>query len=161
MLSTTALLIRPVILSGGSGTRLWPLSTAERPKQFLPLVGEHSLLHETFARLTDAMFAPATVICGAAHVDQVRETASGAGFEAVRVVAEPAPRNTAAAIALAALTAENADELLLILPSDHHIEQPERFRETVADAVEAAEAGLIVTFGMKPTRAETGFGYVE
>ncbi len=155
-------LIRPVVLSGGSGTRLWPLSTTEKPKQFLPLVGERSLLHETFARLDNAaLFSTPIVICGATHVAHVLAGASDAAAGDVRVVAEPSARNTAAAVALAALTAETVDELLLILPSDHHIEQPDRFRETVAAARPAAEDGLIVTFGMKPTRAETGFGYVE
>lgn len=154
--------IRPVILSGGSGTRLWPLSTAARPKQFLPLIGERSLLHETFARVLDpAQFAPPTIVCGIAHVDQVRAAGAEAGLVGFRIVAEPVARNTAAAIALAALTAVDGDELTLILPSDHHIEQPKRFRRTVAEAVPAAERGMIVTFGMIPTRIETGFGYVE
>lgn len=153
--------IRPVILCGGSGTRLWPLSTAARPKQFLPLVGEHSLLHETFARLSGPAFAPATVICSANHVGQVSATALDAGEGRPRVIAEPSPRNTAAAVALAAVTAADQDELLLILPSDHHIERPEEFRATVERARAGATAGLIVTFGMAPTRAETGFGYVE
>lgn len=154
--------IRPVILSGGAGTRLWPLSTAEKPKQFLPLVGETSLLSQTFARSSDAvLFSSPLVICGAGHVDQVRATAADAGFTGLRLIAEPAPRNTAAAIALALLTASHDDELLLILPSDHHIARPEVFRATVDAARAGAEAGLIVTFGMKPTRVETGFGYVE
>ncbi|GAC1579517.1 MAG: mannose-1-phosphate guanylyltransferase/mannose-6-phosphate isomerase [Sphingomicrobium sp.] len=154
--------IRPVILSGGAGTRLWPLSTAECPKQFLPLVGDSSLLAQTFARVDDsALFSEPLVICGAAHVDQVRTAAADAGFTQMRIVAEPAPRNTAAAVALAVLTARNDEELLLILPSDHHIERPDRFRATVDAARAGSDAGLIVTFGMKPTRIETGFGYIE
>ena len=161
MLSSDAR-IRPVILSGGSGTRLWPLSTAERPKQFLSLIGEHSLLYETFARVQDSvLFSPPTVICGAAHVEQVQSEALVAGCSPVRIVAEPVGRNTAAAVALAALTAEHAGELLLILPSDHHIKRPDLFRATVDAARDGARAGLIVTFGMKPTRIETGFGYIE
>ena len=153
--------IRPVILSGGSGTRLWPLSTAARPKQFLPLVSDDSLLHETFARLADpVLFGAPTVICGAAHVEQVLAEARSARAGTVRIIAEPCGRNTAAAIALAALTA-GPDELLLILPSDHHISDPATFRATVDAARAAAAAGTIVTFGMKPTRVETGFGYVE
>lgn len=153
--------IRPVILSGGSGTRLWPLSTPARPKQFLPLVGETSLLHETFARLNDAvLFGTPTVICGTGHVEQVLAEARSARAGQVRIVAEPCGRNTAAAIALAALTALS-NELLLILPSDHHIHDPAVFRATVDAARAAAQDGIIVTFGMKPTRVETGFGYVE
>ncbi|MEO5640481.1 MAG: sugar phosphate nucleotidyltransferase, partial [Sphingomicrobium sp.] len=154
--------IRPVILSGGAGTRLWPLSTAERPKQFLPLVGETSLLKQTFERVADPLlFSSPTVICGAGHIAQVRECAASAGVEKVRLIVEPAPRNTAAAVALAALTALDADEELLILPSDHHISRPDDFRTTVDAARPGAQAGLIVTFGMRPTRVETGFGYVE
>ena len=155
-------LIRPVILSGGSGTRLWPLSTAERPKQFLALIGDRTLLHETFARTHDpALFSAPVVICGARHVADVRASAAEAGAADARIIAEPCARNTAAAVALAALTASSDEELLLILPSDHHIERPADFRATVAAARGAADDGMIVTFGMKPTRADTGFGYVE
>ena len=154
--------IRPVILSGGAGTRLWPLSTPGQPKQFLPLVGETSLLAQTFERTTDpVLFSSPLVICGAEHAEQVRMTATGAGISTLRLIAEPAPRNTAAAIALALLTAAHDDELLLILPSDHHIARPDAFRATVDAARAGAAAGMIVTFGMKPTRVETGFGYVE
>jgi mannose-1-phosphate guanylyltransferase/mannose-6-phosphate isomerase len=153
--------IRPVILSGGSGTRLWPLSTPARPKQFLTLVGQTSLLHETFARLADpVLFGAPTVICGKGHVEQVLAEARSARAGQVRIVAEPCGRNTAAAIALAALTARS-NELLLILPSDHHIHDAAAFRATVDVARAAAQDGIIVTFGMKPTRVETGFGYVE
>lgn len=153
--------IRPVILSGGAGTRLWPLSTAARPKQFLDIVGDGSLLRQTFERIADpVLFSTPTVVCGPGHVAAVEEIAAAAGTTA-RLIVEPAPRNTAAAIALAALTAEAPDELLLILPSDHHIAAPDRFRATVDAARAGAASGLIVTFGMKPTRVETGFGYVE
>lgn len=154
--------VRPVILSGGAGTRLWPLSTAERPKQFLPLVGETSLLAQTFERIRDpVLFSAPIVVCGAAHLDQVRATATDAKVIELRLIAEPVPRNTAAAVALAVLTAAGDDEILLILPSDHHIARPADFRAAVDAARAGAEAGMIVTFGMKPTRVETGFGYVE
>ncbi|MEO6247380.1 MAG: sugar phosphate nucleotidyltransferase [Sphingomicrobium sp.] len=158
--------IRPVILSGGAGSRLWPLSTASRPKQFLPLVGETSLLAQTFARTDDPiLFSSPMVICGTGHLDLVRAAADEAGAtgstDMPRLIAEPVPRNTAAAVALAALTARHGDELLLILPSDHHISRPADFRATVDAARAGAESGMIVTFGMKPTRVETGFGYVE
>lgn len=153
--------IRPVVLSGGAGTRLWPLSSNARPKQFLNLVGDTSLLHQTFDRIADPiLFSAPTVICGPGHVAAVEECAAAAGT-AARLVVEPAARNTAAAIALAALTAQSPDELLLILPSDHHIADPAGFRATVDAARPGAAAGLIVTFGMRPTRVETGFGYVE
>jgi mannose-1-phosphate guanylyltransferase len=154
--------IRPVILSGGAGTRLWPLSTTDRPKQFLPLVGPTSLLAQTFERTRDpVLFSPPLVICGERHLDQVRATAADAGTDEVRLIAEPAARNTAAAVALAVLSARHDEELLLILPSDHHIADPAGFRATVDAARAGAAAGLIVTFGMRPTRVETGFGYVE
>jgi mannose-1-phosphate guanylyltransferase len=153
--------IRPVILSGGAGTRLWPLSTAARPKQFLDLVGDGSLLRQTFDRTADrVLFSAPTVICGPGHVGSVEEIAAAAGTSA-RLIVEPVARNTAAAVALAALTAESPDELLLILPSDHHIAAPDRFRATVDGARAGATSGLIVTFGMRPTRVETGFGYIE
>ena len=154
--------VRPVILSGGAGTRLWPLSTAERPKQFLPLVGDTSLLEQTFARVDDpVLFAAPVVICGKSHIGPVRDLAAKAAVRELRLVLEPSARNTAAAVALAALTATHDDEELLILPSDHHIERPADFRTTVDAARAGAAAGLIVTFGMRPTRIETGFGYVQ
>ena len=153
--------IHPVILSGGAGTRLWPLSTEANPKQFLTLVGDTSLLRQTLDRVADPiLFSAPTVICGPGHVAAVNQVAGEAGAT-VRLIVEPVPRNTAAAVALAALTASSPDDYLLILPSDHHIADPARFRATVDAARPGADAGLIVTFGMRPTRVETGFGYVE
>jgi mannose-1-phosphate guanylyltransferase/mannose-1-phosphate guanylyltransferase/mannose-6-phosphate isomerase len=145
--------IRPVILSGGSGTRLWPLSRAGRPKQFLALTGPESLLKAT-ARRAEAWGAP-IVVAGA---DQAGAVA--AELPDARLVAEPCARNTAAAIALAALEAEEG-ELLLVLPSDHHIEDENAFRTAVETAAPLAQAGWLVTFGIAADRPETGYGYIR
>jgi mannose-1-phosphate guanylyltransferase/mannose-1-phosphate guanylyltransferase/mannose-6-phosphate isomerase len=152
--------ITPVILSGGSGTRLWPLSRADRLKQFLTLSGEHSLIQETALRVADAdMFAPPMVVAGAAQGPEIEAQLAGAGIAGARLVVEPAARNTAPAIALAAFAAA-PDDLLLILPSDHFIADADAFRGHVAAARAAAEAGWLVTFGMTPDRPETGYGYI-
>ncbi len=144
--------IRPVILSGGAGTRLWPLSRIGRPKQFLALAGEDSLLKQTAARA--AHWGVPWVVMGA---DQAGMTA--AELPDARLVVEPCPRGTAAAIALAALTAE-PDDLLLIMPSDHLIADEAAFRAAVAKGAPAAAAGWLVTFGIAPDRAETGYGWI-
>ena len=145
--------IRPVILSGGAGTRLWPLSRAGRPKQFLALAGDESLLKAT-ARRAAAWGAP-IVVAGREQALAVRSEVPDA-----RLVLEPCPRGTAAAVALAALAAA-AGELLLIMPSDHHIEDDEAFRAAVATAAPLAQDGWLVTFGIEPERAETGYGYIR
>ncbi|HEY0011400.1 MAG TPA: sugar phosphate nucleotidyltransferase [Allosphingosinicella sp.] len=153
--------ITPVILSGGSGTRLWPLSRADRLKQFLTLSGEHSLIQETALRVADAdAFAPPMVVAGAAQGPEIERQLAGAGISGGRLVVEPAARNTAPAIALAALAAA-PDDLLLILPSDHFIADAAGFRGHVAAARAAAEEGWLVTFGMTPDRPETGYGYIR
>ncbi len=145
--------IRPVILSGGAGTRLWPLSRAGRPKQFLALAGEESLLKATARRS-----AP----WGAPIVVAAREQALAVRGEVpdARLVLEPCARGTAAAVALAALAANEGD-LLLVMPSDHHIEDEEAFRAAVATARPLAADGWLVTFGIMPDRAETGYGYIK
>jgi mannose-1-phosphate guanylyltransferase/mannose-1-phosphate guanylyltransferase/mannose-6-phosphate isomerase len=146
----------PVILSGGAGTRLWPLSRRARPKQMLDLAGGGSMLALTAGRVADpALFAPPVLVGGkdqAAAMAKILPKAS--------LILEPAARNTAPAIALAALDADK-DDLLLILPSDHLVTEPERFREAVRRAVPYARDGWIVTFGMKAERGETGYGYIE
>ncbi|HZF94764.1 MAG TPA: sugar phosphate nucleotidyltransferase [Allosphingosinicella sp.] len=153
--------ITPVILSGGSGTRLWPLSRADRLKQFLTLSGEHSLIQETALRVADpAMFAAPMVVAGAAQSEEIEAQLAAAGIASPRLVVEPAARNTAPAIALAALAAA-PDDLLLVLPSDHFIADAAAFRAHVAAARAAAEDGWLVTFGMTPDRAETGYGYIR
>jgi mannose-1-phosphate guanylyltransferase/mannose-1-phosphate guanylyltransferase/mannose-6-phosphate isomerase len=152
--------ITPVILSGGSGTRLWPLSRADRLKQFLTLSGEHSLIQETALRVADsALFAAPMVVAGSAQSAQIEEQLAAAGIASARLIVEPAARNTAPAIALAALAAA-PDDLLLILPSDHFIADAAAFRAHVAAARAAAEDGWLVTFGMTPDRPETGYGYI-
>jgi len=146
--------IRPVILSGGAGTRLWPLSRAGRPKQFLALTGgDESLLRAT-ARRAQAWGAPIVVAA--------REQALAVRAEVpdARLVLEPCARGTAAAVALAALAAAPG-ELLLVMPSDHHIEDEAAFRGAVAIAAPLAAEGWLVTFGIAPDRPETGYGYIR
>ena len=145
--------IRPVILSGGAGTRLWPLSRSGRPKQFLALAGPESLLKATAERASG--WGRAIVV---APLDQ--EAAVRSEVPDARLVLEPCARGTAAAVALAALAAE-AGELLLIMPSDHHIEDEAAFRAAVAVAAPLAAEGWLVTFGIEPDRAETGYGYIR
>jgi mannose-1-phosphate guanylyltransferase/mannose-1-phosphate guanylyltransferase/mannose-6-phosphate isomerase len=145
--------IRPVILSGGAGTRLWPLSRADRPKQFLALAGEESLLRAT-ARRAAAWGAP-IVVAGREQALAVRAEVPDA-----RLVLEPCARGTAAAVALAARAAGEG-ELLLVMPSDHHIEDEAAFRDAVATAAPLARQGWLVTFGIAPDRPETGYGYIR
>ena len=146
----------PVILSGGAGTRLWPLSRRARPKQMLDLAGQGPMLAQTAERVTDpALFAPPLVVAGK---DQAAPIASV--LPKAELILEPAAKNTAPAIALAALSVDK-DDVLLILPSDHLVAEPERFRDAVRRAWPFAQDGWIVTFGMKPERAETGYGYIE
>ncbi|HEX8642518.1 MAG TPA: sugar phosphate nucleotidyltransferase [Allosphingosinicella sp.] len=152
--------ITPVILSGGSGMRLWPLSRQDRPKQFLALSGECSLVQETALRVSDpADFAPPLVVAGEAQGPEIEAQLAAAGIPGARILLESAARNTAPAVALAAFAAD-ADDLLLVLPSDHFIADAAAFRAHVAAARAAAEADWLVTFGMTPDRAETGYGYI-
>lgn len=149
--------ITPIILSGGAGTRLWPLSRRARPKQMLDLTGAGSMLALTARRVADAgLFAPPVVVAGADQADAIEAELPNIGA----LILEPAPRNTAPAIALAAL-AGAPDELLLVLPSDHLIADADGFREAVRKGLPFARDGWIVTFGMKAERAETGYGYIE
>ncbi len=153
--------IHPVVLSGGSGTRLWPLSRAAYPKQLMPLVGERSLLQETIHRVDDArQFAGPVLICNDEHRFLVAEQLRELGCKPEAIVLEPIGRNTAPAVAVAALMAQ-PDSVLLILPSDHHIVDAATFRTAIAVAAKAAEAGSLVTFGIKPTTPETGYGYIR
>ncbi|MBA2921194.1 mannose-1-phosphate guanylyltransferase/mannose-6-phosphate isomerase [Sphingomonas sp. MAH-20] len=152
--------ITPVILSGGAGTRLWPLSTAATPKQMLRLAGELTMLQATAARVADrARFAGPVVVANAAHADAIEAQLAAIGCPPDALVLEPAGRNTAPAIALAALAAPDA--LLLVMPSDHVIGDVDAFRAAIDRAAPLAEQDWLVTFGITPERPETGFGYIR
>ncbi|MGI8932352.1 MAG: mannose-1-phosphate guanylyltransferase [Sphingomicrobium sp.] len=146
--------IRPVILAGGAGTRLWPLSTAARPKHLIPLLGDQSLFEETLARFAHG-FAPPMIIANQAQEAELRALAP----EGARLMLEPMKRDSAAAIALAVVAAED-DELLLVCPSDQHIAHVSAFHAAIERARPVAESGRIVTFGIEPDHAATGFGYI-
>ena len=154
----------PVILCGGSGTRLWPLSREAFPKQFLRLSGETSMLQQTLQRLAGiASLAPALLVCNESSRFIVAEQLREIGLNDARLVLEPMRRNTAPAIATAALQAmENGnDPILLVLPSDHVILDTRAFHKAISLASSAAEQGKLLTFGITPTGPETGYGYIE
>lgn len=151
----------PVILSGGAGTRLWPLSVADRPKQFLALAGDESLLRQTARRVRDRdRFAPPWIVASRDHCDAIVAQLGDDGMEPGRLILEPCPRNTAAAIALAALSADGED-LLLVLPSDHVIADEAAFHAAIEAALPLAREDWLVTFGIAPDRPETGYGYIK
>ncbi len=154
----------PVILSGGSGTRLWPLSRSGHPKQFLALDGEHSMLQATWLRLAGAQDVQAPlVVTNEAHRFMVAEQLRQVDCRPQAIVLEPVGRNTAPAIAAAAMQAQadGDDPLLLVLPSDHVVGDVERFRALVAQAMPEAAEGALVTFGIVPDAPETGYGYIK
>lgn len=157
-------LITPVVLAGGKGTRLWPLSRNSRPKQFLPLVGELSLFQQTLQRVADrSLYGPAVVVTNEDYRFMVAEQAERIGVDLQTILLEPVARNTAAAIAAAAsLTAQNGPaQLVHVLPSDHQIDLDDSYFEAVRSAAEAAHDGRLVTFGITPTEPATGFGYID
>ena len=156
-------LIHPVLLCGGSGTRLWPLSRKSHPKQFVKLLGEESLFQSSARRLSGTGFAAPFVVTGSDFRFMVVEQLAAVEIAPHQILIEPSARNTAAAICAAALAldAKNGDSLMLIAPSDHVIPDAEGFRGTVEAAVPTALAGQIVTFGIQPDRAETGYGWLE
>lgn len=161
---SSAGLIQPVILCGGSGTRLWPLSRQLYPKQLQSLVSSRSMLQETIGRVrSGAKFDRPLVVCNEEHRFVVAEQLREARIKPRAIVLEPVGRNTAPAAAVAAIMAAKTDPdaVLLILPSDHVINRPRRFQSAIAAAAEAARAGHIVTFGIQPGGPETGYGYIR
>ncbi|TLU72202.1 mannose-1-phosphate guanylyltransferase/mannose-6-phosphate isomerase [Lichenicoccus roseus] len=153
----------PVILSGGSGSRLWPVSRASFPKQLWPLISERSMLQETALRGVGSGFAPPIIVCNQEHRFLIAEQMREAGIEGARIVLEPVGRNSAPALAAAALLVaeENPQSVLWMMAADAAITKPAALAEAVSAAVAAAIGGRIVTFGMKPVRPETGYGYIE
>ena len=153
------MMIKAVIMAGGSGTRLWPLSRAGHPKQFLALNGAGTMLQETMNRLEGLDFKSSVTICNEEHrffvAEQLREI-----NQLGSIILEPVGRNTAPAIALAAMMADD-DPILLVLAADHVIQDEEAFRKTVTDALPLAESGRLVTFGIVPNEAHMGYGYIK
>jgi len=154
--------IYPVIMAGGSGTRFWPLSRKDRPKQFLPLAGEAPLLAATVARLPPLAKARETyVVCGPAHAAAARRMLGELPTE--NFIVEPCARNTAPCVGLAALhvSARDPKGVVAMLPADHHIARQKPFRDAIAAAAELAAHGAIATIGIHPSRPETGYGYLK
>jgi len=156
-------IIRPVILCGGAGTRLWPVSRQQFPKQLLPLMGEQSLLQQTAKRLSGKQFAPAVVVSGEDQRFFIKRQLQLAGAPLDTILLEPAGRNTAPAAALAAswLSSSGRDEIMLLMPSDHVIGDRDAFIKAVETGLPEAERGAIVTFGAQPTEPNTQYGYIE
>jgi mannose-1-phosphate guanylyltransferase/mannose-6-phosphate isomerase len=164
-------LLIPVLLVGGGGSRLWPMSTPLTPKQFITLTGERSLMAATLERVSagtgsdaGAEFSDPLIVGSRRHRQRITDELARAGIGRASIILEPCPRNTAPAIAAAALllAETNGDEtMMLVLPSDHHIADVSAFHRAVAAAEAPARAGRLVTFGIRPTRAETGYGYIK
>ncbi len=154
--------IHPVILCGGSGTRLWPVSRKEMPKPFLPLIGEATLFEQAIGRVSGSYgFAAPVVVAGAQHCDLIEGQLRGIGAGGQhRLIVEPMARNTAPAIALAAIMLPS-DAIMLVCPSDHHIADEGAFRIAALAAADLAREDWLVSFGIAPERAETGYGYLH
>jgi mannose-1-phosphate guanylyltransferase/mannose-1-phosphate guanylyltransferase/mannose-6-phosphate isomerase len=153
--------IIPVILSGGTGSRLWPQSRARHPKQFLPLAGERTLIQESVARVSgNALFAAPLIICNDEQRFLIAEQLRAEAYKPEKIVIEPVGRNTAPAAAVAALIA-GKEQLILLAPADHLITDRAAFLAAIQKGVPAAQDGKLVTFGMQPTFPETGYGYIR
>jgi mannose-1-phosphate guanylyltransferase/mannose-6-phosphate isomerase len=162
--ATSAAPIVPVILSGGGGSRLWPFSTNETPKQFLPLIGARSLFQETLARVQDRLRYESPIVVGSVRHAELCERELALEGGAARLILEPCARNTAPAIVMAAIMAREVhgdDALILVMPSDHRIEDAAAFHAAVRNGEEAARAERLVTFGIRPTGPDTGYGYLK
>jgi len=158
-ISTT--FITPVILSGGSGTRLWPLSRSKRPKQLLALTGEQTMLQMTASRcVDDALFGRPIIVTNADHADDIIDQLAAGNHDPAAIILEPIGRNTAPAIALAAIEAR-PDSALLVMPSDHVIEDVPAFHAAIERALPLVNDGWLVTFGITPDKPETGYGYIR
>ena len=153
--------IVPVILSGGSGTRLWPMSRPERPKQMLALTAEQTMLQLTASRAVGESYAAPIVVANARHADMVDEQLGAIGAQPQALILEPAGRNTAPAIALAAIAAGGGEEALLVMPSDHVIGDVDAFHATIAAALPFVDDGWLVTFGISPDAPEIGYGWIK
>lgn len=153
--------IVPVILSGGGGTRLWPLSTPEKPKQFLALVGDDTMFQQTLRRVDDqARFAQPLIVANARHADIVEQQMAEIGMTPGAIILEPCARNTAPAIALAALAVQ-PDDLMLVMPSDQVIQDVAAFHTAIEKASGPVSEGWLATFGIAATSPETGYGYIQ
>ena len=152
--------IVPVILSGGSGTRLWPMSRPERPKQLLALTADDTMLQLTARRVAGEGFAAPIVVASLRHADLIDEQLAAAGIAPQSIILEPVGRNTAPAIALAALAAGGGEEALLVMPSDHVIADVDAFHAAVARALPLVAQGWLVTFGIAPDAPEVGYGWI-
>lgn len=154
--------ITPVLMSGGSGTRLWPLSRRAKPKQFHALGGERTLIQDTALRFTTEAFGPPMVVCNAAHADLVRAQLAEVGVTAKALILEPEGRNTGPATAVAtAIAARAGDSLVLFVHADAKVNDPAALRAAIAAGAPAALAGALVIFGITPTAPETGYGYIR
>lgn len=157
-------MIHPVLLCGGVGSRLWPVSRGLFPKQYINLVDpDESMLQQTITRLTGLQLAAPIIVCNEEHRFLVAEQLRQLGIEDATILLEPVGRNTAPAVALAAYAAQLSDDdaTLLILPADHVIDDQQKFQSVVSQAVRVAEQDKLVTFGIVPTGPETGYGYIE
>jgi len=156
-------LIHPIILSGGTGSRLWPLSRSLFPKQLLALAGDHSLIQDTVLRAKGPDFAPPLIVCNTEHRFLIAEQMRQAGITPQGIVLEPVGRNTAPATAIAALilTDKDPESLMLLMPADHIVRNRTAFLQAVERAAAAARQNYLVTFGISPDAPETGYGYIR
>jgi mannose-1-phosphate guanylyltransferase/mannose-6-phosphate isomerase len=159
----TDITVQPVILAGGSGTRLWPLSRQNYAKQYLTLGGDKTLLQETAERLENFPHAAPLIVCNEETRFLAAEQMRQIGLESAQILLEPAGRNTAPAIALAAFEAvsDGGDPILLVMPADHKVEDVSVFAKAVERGTVLSAKGYLVTFGIVPLRPETGYGYIK